>query len=181
MANNQLIEYTPPQIPQITSPETLQEATSILSQLNTKLDAITQDKELLTKPLNQSLKAIRDKYRPIETLLSQSIETIRSQMSQYATKVKQLEATKQATILAKVEAGKLKPDTAIKQLTKLESSSNVNTQSDFGKVTFKTVHLYRVTDMSKIPLEFLTIDDTLVKLAQKNNNPIAGIDRKSVV
>lgn len=176
MQDKQITEYTPPIIPQITDATSLVQATSILSQLNSKLDAITADKELLTKPLNQSLKAIIDKYRPVETLISEHIATIKSNMISYATAQKAMQAKTEAQITARVEKGTLKPETAINKLEVLTEKTNTTASTEHGKVIFKTVNLYRVKDILKIPHVYLQVNDDAIKEAQKNNINIEGVE-----
>lgn len=163
-----ITKYTPPVIENIIDGETLTKATETLSQLNKTLDAITADKELLTKPLNQSLKAIRDKYRPIETLISEHTATIKSNMISYATAQKALQAKQEAQITARVEKGTLKPETAINKLEVISSLTS-NTDTESGKVKFRTVHLYKLKDITKVTAQFLQLNDEAVKIYQKEN------------
>lgn len=159
----------------IVDPPTLEQATSTLSQLNKHLDALTEDKEKLTKPLNISLKAIREKYKPTETLLQQSIDLLRANLSAYATaqlKAKQLE---EARILAREEKGTIKTETAIRKLSEI-APLETNIKTSEGSVQFRTIQKYRILDITKIPHEYLQVNDKAIKEAMEQSTPIEGIE-----
>lgn len=172
MTNN-IINYTP-QTSQIDviSPETMQHAVSILSQLNTTLDTITADKETLTKPLNASLKAIRDKYRPVETELNNHITTLKAKITTYQTQ----EIAKQKQIEAKIlNDQRTTTETKINKLATIDQPEQKVT-TDNGKVSFITVKKYRVTDINRVPRAFLIPNDTAIKEAMKESHPIDGVE-----
>ncbi len=162
---------------QITDQQSLTEATVLLSRLNKHLDAITADKETLTKPLNQSLKLIRDKYRPTETRLSDAITALRTGMSKYATEQAKIKTIEQAKILTRLDKGTLRPDTAINKLEVINQQTS-NTKTDEGTVSFRTVHLWRVKDIKDIPLSLMQPNDKAINDYQKANpdTPPAGIE-----
>ena len=156
--------------------ETLNTATSTLSWLNTQLDAITTDKELLTKPLNTSLKAIRDKYRPIETTIEEAISTLKQSITQYATNESKRHQEEEQKILAD------KRTTIDTKITKLANITPSTTDSkvitDNGSITFTTIKRYKVTNADEVPRDFLMVDDIKVKEVMKQTPQpnITGIE-----
>lgn len=159
----------------IVDAQTLKDATSTLSWLNTQLDAIIEDKEKLTKPLNTSLKAIREKYRPIETTLEQAINTIKSNITTYATEQKRLAQAKEEQILADKRTT---TETKITKLATLEDETPGKVSTEQGSITFITTKRYRITNEQAIPRDYLTVDETKIKEAMKQNPQpqIAGVE-----
>ena len=121
---------------EITDNTSLTKATGYLSDLNSKLDSIIEDKEKITKPINASLKEIREKYRPIETKLKELIDLIRAKMSEYATALDAKRKAEEVKIEAKLESGKLN---VMQALNKLDANTTVrcNTVTDRGAGKFR--------------------------------------------
>ena len=173
MQDQNIINYTPPNVQiDVIDSATMQSAVSILSQLNTTLDAITADKERMTKPLNASLKVIRDKYKPVETELTEAITTLKQKITTYQTQ----EIAKQKQLEAKIlNDQRTTTETKINKLSTIEQpDQKVSTEA--GKVSFITIKKYRVIDIEQIPRAFLQVNDTAIKEAMKENEPVAGVE-----
>lgn len=137
----------------------LSEATALLSTLNVYLDELTAHKEEKTKPLNQALKKIREDYRPRETILTQAIDHIRLTMTTYATNEANRLQQEEKRIL---EDKRTSDITKINRLATITPTTEKVT-TEQGSITFTTVTKYRIKDPSKIPLELLELNVTLLK------------------
>lgn len=172
--------YIPPKIPIIGSQEALEEATVLLSQLNKHLDAITADKELLTKPLNASLKAIRDKYRPAEDSINTAISSIKAAMTTYRTNVLAQQSKQIDSIAGRIERGTMNITTAMDKISIITSNTDDSKKvaTELGNVSFRSYACWRVIDEKIIPRECLRVNDEVIKAWQKEhpNNPPAGIE-----
>src|SRR3990167_11546749 len=104
----------------ITDEKELTQAVEILSRLNQTLDAVTFDREKITKPINASLKEIRLKYKPTEDNLNHMIDLIRTEMSRYATVLANEKALASAKIEKRLEAGTLGIVKAVERLGALQ-------------------------------------------------------------
>jgi hypothetical protein len=153
--------------------QSLQQATSTLSWLNTQLDNLTAEKEKVTKPLNEALKAERNRFKPAETILSNAIDTLRQNISMYVTAQQRIATEQEQKILADKRTS---TDTKINKLATIENTATDKVTTEQGSISFITVKKYRVTDIAKIPLHFLQVNDDLIKQALKENSPIAGIE-----
>lgn len=152
-------------------------ATSILSQLNQYNDKVTEEREKLTRPLNESLKAARALFKPLETRLSDSIASIRSAMSLYQTESIRKARDEEARIAARVAPGKgnLSMDTAMKKIDSIEKPvEKVNTED--GTVKFRTVQRLKIIDASRIPRQYLVVDEKAVLEALKAGTKVDGAE-----
>lgn len=174
--NNDLTLYTTqaPEVEKlvIETTDDLTKATSLLSQLNKQLDAIKAHKEEKTKPLNAALRAIRDDYRPYEEALNDAVASLKSKMNTYATRL----ATNQKQLEDKILSDKRTTvETKVNKLATLDVAP-VETNTEQGSVKFYTVKKWRVVDMTKVPLDYLIVNEDAVKQAMKEDAPIAGIE-----
>lgn len=154
---------------------TLEQATATLSTLNTQLDAITAHKEAKTKPLNEALKKIRQDYKPYEDQLTTAIASIRLAITSYATEHANIAKQQETKILADKRTSTA---TKINALSNIENSTQKKVSTDVGDITFITVKKYKVTDETKIPRTYLTLDETKIKEAMKQSPQpqISGIE-----
>lgn len=156
----------------INNQETLEQATSTLSQLNTYLDQVTAHKEAKTKPLNSALKAIRDDYRPLETQLAEAIQSVRQSITTYATEQAKIAIQQEQAIL---NDKRTKLTTKVQQLAEIEQpTAKVSTAQ--GSITFMTVKRWKLTDITKVPIAFLQVNEEAIKQAMKEGIPVEGIE-----
>lgn len=159
----------------ISTPKDMEKSAEILSQLNQKLDALTADKELLTKPINESLKQIRAKYKPLETLLDNAIQAIRSEQSRYQTEQIKLSRIEETKIAAKVSSGYLKPETAIKKMDAI-ATPEAKITTDSGSLKFREDKILKITNPLLIPREYLVINEKALLDALKAGQVIPGAE-----
>lgn len=154
----------------------LGKATEMLSQMNQELDALTVDKEKLTKPLNATLKEIRERYKPAESRLEAGISIIRKLMSGYQTQKKEAIRLEEEKIAARVKPGKgnLSHETAIEKMDSLEKPLAI-VESESGSVKFRTVRKFEIVDKTKVPFEYLEINETAIRTALKAGIEVPGI------
>lgn len=161
----------------IDSPETLTISTEILSRLNKVNDSISEEKEKVLKPLREAERAERARWKPAESLLGPAIASIRSKQSMYQTAAKAQEQASKDKIAAKIGTGKgkIKLDTALSKLAAVPTTQT-KVETETGSLRFRTVSLFRIIDISKVPAKYLAINETPVKAAQKANIAIPGIE-----
>lgn len=157
--------------------ETLPEAVELLSSLNRIKDEITAEKEKVTRPLLDALAEERAKWKPKEIRLESVIVRIRAALTVYQTELVAKQRAEQEAIAKKLENNKIKPETAIKRMQKVEEVQNT-VESNTGKITFKTVTTFTVADWSKVPTGFLLLNETLVREKLKLGIKVPGLDYK---
>ena len=157
--------------------ETMPEAVELLSSLNRIKDDITEQKELVTRPLLDALNAERAKWKPKELKLEAVITKIRTALTSYQTELVRKQRDEQEAIAKKLEDGKIKPETAIKRMQGVEDVQNT-VESATGKITFKTVTTFTVTDWKSVPEEFLVLNETKVREYLKDGKKVPGLEYK---
>lgn len=157
--------------------ETMPEAVELLSSLNRIKDDITAQKELVTRPLLDALAEERAKWKTKETRLEAVITRIRTALTSYQTELVAKQRAEQEAIAKKLEDGKIKPQTAIKRMQGVEDVQNT-VESATGKISFKTVTTFTVSDWSKVPTEFLLLNETLVREKLKLGVKVDGLGYK---
>lgn len=157
--------------------ETMPEAVELLSSLNRIKDDITSQKELVTRPLLDALAEERAKWKQKELRLDSVITRIRTALSIYQTELVAKQRAEQEAIAKKLEDGKIKPETAIKRMQGVEDVQNT-VESATGKITFKTVTTFAVTDWKSVPEEFLVLNETKVREYLKEGKKVPGLEYK---
>jgi len=156
-------------IPTITTQSDLEGATIILSELNRKLDTLKEEREKVTKPLNEALKAERARFKPYEDKLTEAVATIKAGMAGFITRQEE----ERARALKELQAGKVD---AVQAVATMAENNSTGAKTESGSVSFVEVKAWRVIDESKIPREFLQVNEAKIKEAMKAGTPVEGIE-----
>ena len=166
----------------ITDDITLKQAVSLLSILNKHLDALVEDRERITKPINASLKEIRAKYKPSSDALESLIASLRAKMTQYATEQAKALETAQNKIASKVSSGYLKPETAI---SKLEALPDVQSEisTDSGLVQFAEVKTLKITNITAVQqyMEYWDLNESKLLKDLKSGKLVQGAEIETIL
>jgi hypothetical protein len=158
----------------IENTDTLANATILLSELNRRNDAITTEKEKITRPLLDALAVERGRWKPVETQLSTAIDLIRGKMSAYQTQVHALAERERATIALRLENGTIELDRALSALDTIETpTTRVKTAT--GSLSFTTVKLFEIEDFKKLPNAYKLANETAIRTSMKTNTKIPGV------
>jgi len=133
----------------ISDKTTLEEAVTLLSQLNKFNDKIDEEREKVTAPLNEALKAERARWKPAELANTEAINYLRKEMTAYQTLQVQIQKAKEHAIAEKLTAGKISLDKAVKQIEKVKTPEK-NIATTAGDVQFRETQRYEVMDLSLI-------------------------------
>ena len=165
----------------IAKAEDMTQATTLLSNLNKHLDAITEEKEKVTKPLNEALKAERNRWKPFETKLEGAISIIRTAMSVFQTAEVKRAKEEEDKIAARVKEGKgnLSAETAVKKIDEIEKAPERHT-TDAGMVKFRTDLKLVIDNADKIPFEYMLPNEKLLLQDLKTGKKITGVHLEEV-
>lgn len=175
----------------ISTPDENIEAMTLKSKLKEISKEITAKKEGITKPLNEALKSARALFAPLEEQYETADKLIGRKLLDYKSKVDAEARVEEAKIAAKLEADRIKLEAEVeagkitqekadaKMETRLEKAEdkmdNVarvdkHTQTAHGRVQFKIVKKVVVTDETKIPKAYWSLDMVAVR-----RDALAGI------
>lgn len=151
-------------------------AAEILSKLNLFSDRMTEEKEKVTKPANEILKAERARWKPLETVYEAAIAALRRKMTDYQTAIVAKQREDEARIAARVGEGKgkLKVETAIAQIEKLEKPA-ANVAAESGSVKFRAVKKFEVVDIALVPKDYVLANDAKIRAAMTAGIQIEGV------
>jgi hypothetical protein len=159
---------------EIVDDTTLKQGVSLLSILNKYLDALVEDREKLTKPINESLKQIRAKYKQPSDALESLIASLRTKMTLYATEQAKALETAQNKIASKVSTGYLRPETAISKLEALPVTEKEQSTPE-GLVQFADVKCFEVVSIKDLPIEYHTADEVAIRKEMKAGKELSGV------
>ena|SRR3990167_1297632 len=159
----------------INSKESLSEAVTFLSKCNKYLDALTADREKLTKPINEALKAIRDRYRSADTMVTEAIDSIRSKMSVYQGEQTRLQKEKEAKIAARLEKGTINIEKAMAKIDAI-SVPEKEVETKEGSVQFREIKILKIIDEAVIPREYLIVDERKLLEVLKAGKTVPGAE-----
>lgn len=165
----------------VSNKEEFEEATNILSDIKAVTKAAEADRKKITAPLNESLKEINSRYKPLKDELSAAERIIKDKVKDYQLEVQAELDAKEAELREKLAEGEITPEEAAGEIENQESiGTSVDTKR--GSVQFKTVRKVRVTDVTKVPAEYLNNEKVLeaivsaVRADALDGKKIAGIE-----
>ena len=131
-------------------------------------------KKKITDPLNEALKAARALFAPIEEAWKQAETILKTKILSYNREVETERLKKEAELAAKVEAGKMRPDTAAKKL-ELVPEANQSVQGKKGEIQFRTNRKPVVYDETLVPRQYLILDMVKIRKDALNGIEIPGV------
>ncbi len=165
----------------ITSPEDVEIATEILSQLNKINDSIEEEKQKVLAPLNKARLAEINRWKPAITLYDKAITSLRSKLSVYQTNATNEALEAQEAISKRIGTGKgsLKLETAVKKLQDLPTpATEISTRT--GTLTFREKVVLDIISVKLIPLTYWKIDEDMILKDLKENKMVPGARLKTI-
>lgn len=165
----------------ITSSDEMKEATATLSLINQRLDAIKAEKDKVLKPLKAAADAEKARWKPMEDMLSPLVDRIRGLMAAYQTAEVKRKKEEEAKIAARIGEGKgkLKIDTAIRQMSEVETVEE-KVATDEGSLSFRVTKTLKITHASAIPDIFWVIDEKLLLDTLKLGTIVPGAEIEEI-
>ena len=165
----------------IETDDQMEQATDILSKIKTVGKTITERKEQITKPLNEALKSTRALFKPIEKDNEAAERIIKDKMLDFQLEADRKREEQETKLRARVGRGTMKDETADRKIDELgEVKKTVVGQS--GATSFKDVRVVKVTDVTKVPDEYLQTEAVIdvvrkaVKADALDGKTIPGVE-----
>jgi Na+/phosphate symporter len=157
----------------VTDPASLTKATEVLSQMNKLLDALIEDREKITKPINQSLKEIRAKYKPVQDALELRIATLKQSITEYATATEKASQLAADRLSARVGVN-LSLETAASRIEALPTVDK-KVETAEGSVQFVTVKKFEVVDISLLPVDCILPNEVVIRKKMLAGEEVKGV------
>lgn len=176
-------------------------AVLFLKEVNTKLKDFKTQREKYIKPMKDSIKAIDDKLKEPIKLLEDTDTTLREKLNSYLSEVRKQEEQRLALERKKAEDEALKEidnlegiksqageydevtQKAIQRTIENKQNKAIEATAFVEKINLSTnsasvsmVWDFEVTDKSKLPLEYLKVDEVAIRNAIRNGQrDISGV------
>lgn len=161
----------------ITDLSGMQKGADILYMIKKAEDAIRMRKEEITRPLMKALSSARDLFKPLETDLNSAKILIRDKMLVFQDAEEERIEAEKGKIAGKLDAGKLKGETAIKKLENL-GETPTSASGQMGRVTTRTIVKVRVIDEAAVPREYMMPNlPKITEAVLRQNAEIPGVER----
>ncbi len=149
---------------------TYEQATAFGKEVSKMEKYIKAEKEKVTKPMNEALKAARAIFKPFEEKCANVKADVKSKMSAYLAAEEKKRKEQEARDLARLERGTMKEETVTKKMVEREEGAPVVTGTTFKHLVIKSV------DLSKVPVEYLMLNESLAKADYKEGKTIEGVE-----
>lgn len=153
----------------ITSQETYDAAVAYGKNVSKMEKFLKGEKEKITKPLNESLKAARALFKPYEEKCAEVKADIKGKMVAYLAEEEKKKQKEEESDLARLERGTMKEETVVKKMVTRNESATDTTGTTTRVLVIKDV------DLSKVPVEYLVLDESKVKADFRAGTDIPGV------
>lgn len=161
----------------ISDQKSLTEATEILSRLNHFNDQIEDESNKVLAPLKEAMSAEKARWKPAITYYKAGIEAIRLKIATYQTNLTNSLKAKEQAITDRIGQGKgkLSVDTAISKLEALPTIQKT-TSTEAGTVQFREKQTLKVTDITKITINYFDLNEARLLADLKLGKLIPGAE-----
>ena len=150
------------------------QAGEILWAIRTFLKKVESMRVFFTKPLHDHMTNINTEFKQISAPLSTLDKQITQKLKDYRQQIEAKRLEEQARLDAEAQARQetsLIPE-AIAPIVPAQSKS---VYTETGKITFMKIRRWELEDISKVPLEYLKLDDAKITAVIKASGNIPGI------
>ncbi len=169
----------------ITSKEDYDGALAEGKAIKARLDAVVEQKEVLSKPAYATYKGILTFFKPFEETYEKALKVVKAKMVAYSDEQARIAASKIEKVEARVEKGTMRENTAGQKIAEIKKEVAPTVVTEAGKATTKQVPKYRLVDLKLIPAEFLksglevsdVADMKKVKASFDLEKPVPGVEK----
>lgn len=160
----------------IKTDDDLKVATEFLTKLSIATKQVKADKEEITKPLNEALRSVRELFAPVEKKLENATLFIKSAMQKYHNAVAAKADKKEATIVQKIETGKMTLEQGVEKMADVKRIETTVKTDTGAAVTFRTQRSVEVVNPLLVPREYLMLDMVAIRREALKGTAIPGVE-----
>ena len=132
---------------------------------------VKQEKDKYVEPAKEITKRAKEQYDPIIDLIEGIEKSLKTKVNDHRLKLEEAKRKEEERIAKRVEKGTMKEETAEKKMEDIKPVGKT-----YGGVTQRSYTRARVTDKSKVPLEYLEPDLTAIKRALQAGVEVPGAE-----
>lgn len=157
--------------------KSMESASLMLSELNKFADRIDEEKQKVLKPLNTARTAEINRWKPVLGPIEEATDYLRKTISMFQTAEIKRAREEEARIAERVGEGKgkLKVETAVQKIENI-ARPEAQVATEAGLVKFREDKVLKITDETKIPREYLVVDEKKLLEALKGGITVPGAE-----
>lgn len=136
---------------------------------------IEQEKEKYVKPAKEIIANARAKYDPYIKECENAESVLKGRVRAFMDEQDRARREEEAKIMAKVEAGRIKPETAVNKIEALPEIQKTVIAENSG-IRRSTRKVMRITDREMVPLEYWIIDEVKLGKVALAGVPVPGTE-----
>ena len=125
--------------------------------------------------MNTALKNIRALFEPLETACVSACKIIDQKVIAYNNRIEETRRIEEEKLTARVEKGTLKPETAARKMETIPTADR-HVTNETGSLTITKLKRFRITDISKVPIEYMLPNETAIRKAMHEGKDIPGVE-----
>ena len=138
---------------------------------------IDEQRKFFTDPLNQQVKKINGLFKPLVEGLDGAATTLRKKLSSYQTAIAAKAEQAREKALADLKSGKIKNvETAVAKIEKVKEPEKT-VRTDEATVTYKDKVGFEITDIEKLPREYMVPDEKKILKVVQAGVEIPGVKK----
>lgn len=155
---------------EVTNQDTYDQAITYGKQVSKMEKFIDTEEKKITRPLNESIKAARALFKPYREQCAEVKAQVKAILDTYRKEEDEKNRIQEERDLARLEKGTIREDTVTKKMV----------ERDLGKTdttgTTTSVLVIKSFDLSKVPVEYLLLNEAKVKAAYREGKEINGVE-----
>ena len=145
---------------EVKNPETLEVAIDLKDKLKLTGKVIDAEKERRLKPARLVVKDLLAVFKPAEIAYEEAVKTVKGKIDIYVAKVEAKRLEKERVLAEQVKNEEITPEKAAEKIEKLPE---VKMTGKTGKLSMRTFRSAEITDETKIPREYLSLNMVLIR------------------
>lgn len=155
---------------------TYEEATGVLGKIKTAIKLVKEKRDEVLEPAKAVVKAETARWAPVIAEAEEAERIVKSKMLAFVNERQRLQQIEEAKIQAKVEAGRLKPETAVARMAQVAEAPKQVTTDTGAKSQVRKHKVVNVVDANLVPDMYWTLDNVAIRRDALAGLVIPGVE-----